>query len=472
MHNIDENEVLRDALAGLNEEVPPMPEGLHAAWMQKVEDDMHQTHTEKTRTMKTVTRWLSIAAAVVFVFGGTLLTKDYLSLEMSANQAASADTKTVMLQGARSYADDYSYTAGAVVEEGYEVEAAMNTGVMLTSARGSGATTAATDIATTEKKIIRTAGMTIKTQRYDEALASLESTCLGQGGWIESTNENTNSYSGLRTAYLTLRVPQETLDSFLEGTEGLGRVTSRNESAQDVTASYQDTQTRLNTQLALMERLQALITESADLSDLLALESQIADTQYQIDTLQTSLNRTDRQVSYSTVRITLQEEKAPELTDTSVSFGDRLLSAIKTGFNALESFLELYDPDCVVIQKVERNISDYLNEPPILTGPKAELPDNLTFAATETTVQVEPCMYNANYVQFTGTVDPERLTPDTQVLVAVGDTVYRAYHTGEDQYLLYLKTADIAAPSAEVQVYLLSQDKCIQALSEALEIPQ
>ena len=339
MHNIDENEVLRDALAGLNEEVPPMPEGLHAAWMQKVEDDMHQTHTEKTRTMKTVTRWLSIAAAVVFVFGGTLLTKDYLSLEMSANQAASADTKTVMLQGARSYADDYSYTAGAVVEEGYEVEAAMNTGVMLTSARGSGATTAATDIATTEKKIIRTAGMTIKTQRYDEALASLESACLGQGGWIESTNENTNSYSGLRTAYLTLRVPQETLDSFLEGTEGLGRVTSRNESAQDVTASYQDTQTRLNTQLALMERLQALITESADLSDLLALESQIADTQYQIDTLQTSLNRTDRQVSYSTVSITLQEEKAPELTDTSVSFGDRLVSAVQLGLESLVGFL-------------------------------------------------------------------------------------------------------------------------------------
>ena len=74
MHNIDENEVLRDALSGLNEEVPPMPEGLHAAWMQKVEDDMNETRTEKTRTMKTVTRWLSVAAAMVFVIGGTLLT--------------------------------------------------------------------------------------------------------------------------------------------------------------------------------------------------------------------------------------------------------------------------------------------------------------------------------------------------------------------------------------------------------------
>ena len=328
MHNIDENEVLRDALAGLNEEVPPMPEGLHAAWMQKVEDDMHQTHTEKTRTMKTVTRWLSIAAAVVFVFGGTLLTKDSLSADKLAYQASYVEN------GSMRAAKNYDTYTSAVYDEAAEAESAAETGVMLTMTRGSGTTTA-----TTEKKIIRTAGMTIKTQTYDEALASLENACLGQGGWIESTNENTNSYSGLRTAYLTLRVPQETLDSFLEGTEGLGRVTSRNESAQDVTASYPDTQTRLNTQLALMERLQALITESADLSDLLALESQIADTQYQIDTLQTSLNRTDRQVSYSTVSITLQEEKAPELTDTSVSFGDRLVSAVQLGLESLVGFL-------------------------------------------------------------------------------------------------------------------------------------
>ena len=328
MHNIDENEVLRDALAGLNEEVPPMPEGLHAAWMQKVEDDMHQTHTEKTRTMKTVTRWLSIAAAVVFVFGGTLLTKDSLSADMLGNQTATKESLAMSPAAA--------YGAYKETDDAYTADNA----VMLGMPRNTNTTAATNDAAvTTEKKIIRTAGMTIKTQRYDEALASLESTCLGQGGWIESTNENTNSYSGLRTAYLTLRVPQEALDSFLEGTEGLGRVTSRNESAQDVTASYQDTQTRLNTQLALMERLQALITESADLSDLLALESQIADTQYQIDTLQTSLNRTDRQVSYSTVSITLQEEKAPELTDTSVSFGERLVSAVQLGLESLVGFL-------------------------------------------------------------------------------------------------------------------------------------
>ena len=322
MPNIDENEVLRDALSSLNEEVPPMPEGLHAAWMQKVEDDMNK-QTPRFHIPQTVTRWLSVAAAVVFVIGGTLLTRDDLNMS-----AGTANQKTAVYGLARTTAD-YAVEESAA----YEYDTADN-GVMLTMAKGADAP------ALTEKKIIRTASMTIATQAFEDSLSALRSACEGHGGWIESSSESTNSYSGLRTAYLTLRVPQSAMDAYLAGTADLGRITARSESAQDVTESYQDTATRLETQRALMARLQALITESADLTDLLALESQIADTQYEIDRLQSSLNSTDRQVTYSTVNITLKEEKTVELTDTTVSFGERILSAIELGFEALVEFLQ------------------------------------------------------------------------------------------------------------------------------------
>ena len=336
MHNIDENEVLRDALSGLNEDVPPMPEGLHAAWMQKVEDDK----MEKNRTWKSVTRFLSVAAALVFVVGGTLLTRDELSSDaLNTKSAPQENGSSIALLGSRAYANDSSVYDYAV-EEAAEAEFTMDAGApMMMMAKG--VTTTSTSVpAQTDKKIIRTASLTIATQTFEDSLNALKSACEGQGGWIESSSENVNTYTGLRTAYLTMRVPQDSLDAYLDGTEGLGRITSKSESAQDVTASYQDTRTRLDTQLALMERLQALITESGDLSDLLALESQIADTQYQIDSLQSSLNRTDRQVSYSTVDVTLREEKVAELTDTRVSFGERIASAVTVGFEAFVEFLQ------------------------------------------------------------------------------------------------------------------------------------
>ena len=336
MPEIDKNEVLRDALSGLNEDVPPMPEGLHAAWMQKVEEDQ----MEKKTTRKSLTRFLSIAAAMVFVVGGTLLTRDNLDSMLLRQRVEGAyearnvenGSMKLMAQSASAY-DDYA------VEEAAEAEFTMDTGApMMMMAKG--VTTTSTAVpAQADKKIIRTASLTIATQTFEDSLNALKSACEDQGGWIESSSENVNSYSGLRTAYLTLRIPQDSLDTYLDGADGLGRITSRSESAQDVTASYQDTQTRLDTQLALMERLQALITESGDLSDLLALESQIADTQYQIDSLQSSLNRTDRQVTYSTVDVTLKEEKVAELTDNTVSFGERILSAIQVGWEAFTGFL-------------------------------------------------------------------------------------------------------------------------------------
>lgn len=326
MPDIDKNVVLRDVLSSLNEEVPPMPENLHGAWMQKVEEDMKNPQAPKFHMPKTVTRWLSTAAALVFIIGGTLLTRD----DLAPASGASMNQKSAVYSTRTASYDDYA------VEESAEYEYGAANGVMLTMARG--ADTAAAPVVA-EKKIIRTASMTIATQTFEDSLNALKSACEGQNGWIESSSENVNNATGLRTAYLTLRIPQSALDAYIAGTEGLGRITSRSESAQDVTESYQDTAARLETQKALMARLQALITESADLSDLLELESQIADTQYQIDRLQASLNSTDRQVSYSTVNITLKEEKTVELTDTTVSLGDRIKSAIVTGVNALESFL-------------------------------------------------------------------------------------------------------------------------------------
>ena len=348
MHNFDENEVLRDVLSGLTEEVPPMPEELHAAWMQKVEDDQ----VEKTLNRKAFTRFLSIAAALVFVVGGTLLTRD--SMEDSARlnkeyQALVEENDSLAIRAMtaneyKAYLGSYDSLYGAATTS---APAAGTTMMLSRSAMPEAAAEegiafdSESDVpAAEEKKIIRTARLTIYTQTFDTSLENLRALCEADGGWIESSSESTNSRTSLRTANLTLRLPQEALDGYLAGADQLGRITSRSETATDVTASYQDTQTRLATQVALMDRLQALITESGDLSDLLALEAQIADTQYQIDALTTSLNRTDRQAAYSTVTVSLYEETAPAITDTTVSLGERISAALHMGWEAFTDFCQ------------------------------------------------------------------------------------------------------------------------------------
>lgn len=316
--NIYEDEKLDQALRDLGEDVPPMPQDFHAKWMKQVEEDA----MEKTRKHIPWPRILSTAAALVFVVGGTLLTKDSLS------PAASNTAKYAM------EAQESGYTYGSVT--GYSMRSAAN-GVAETAYYDD--TVAATEdtAGTQEQKIIRTASLSISTQTFEESLAALKQLCLDKGGWIAYAYEADGSTR--RTATLTLRLPAQELDSFLAGAGDMGRITSRSESADDVTESYYDTKTRLETQQALMARLQTLMTDAADLSDLLALESQIADTQYQIDRLQASLNSTDSQVNYATVDVSLREDiPADSLTDPERTLSQRILDGMTTGLNACASF--------------------------------------------------------------------------------------------------------------------------------------
>lgn len=164
------------------------------------------------------------------------------------------------------------------------------------------------------------------------------------------------------------------------------------------------------------------------------------------------------------------------------SFGNTLIPFLSNEFrtayyskgepNALARYMETYSPDCVVIEKVERNIANYLNAPPILTPPEEQLPEKLTIAATESTASVETCVNDMNYYVFSGILDESRMQTESKVLVRVDDRIYPAYQTGENGYILYLKKAEFADTNAQVTVYIVNEDQCVQALSAQLNLPQ
>lgn len=139
--------------------------------------------------------------------------------------------------------------------------------------------------------------------------------------------------------------------------------------------------------------------------------------------------------------------------------------------NLLEQYVDAYAPDCVVIEKVERNIANYLDSPPVITPPQAHLPASFTISKTDTTVQLEESMNAMSYYQLSGVLDNTRLERNSQILVRVDGVVYRAYQTGEDGYMLYLKKADFTAETMQVQVYIVNDSSCIQALSAEIGLP-
>ncbi|MBR5342274.1 MAG: hypothetical protein IK149_00090 [Oscillospiraceae bacterium] len=120
---------------------------------------------------------------------------------------------------------------------------------------------------------------------------------------------------------------------------------------------------------------------------------------------------------------------------------------------SLEAYMDELRPQYVVAEKVERNIAEYLSLPPVLSAPEITLAGTEERIDAEAGIHVAPCDYDAAYLTLSGTVDASLLGAKTEILVRVGGTVYEAYQTGENGFLLYLKKDALRLP-AQIEVLL------------------
>lgn len=286
---------------------------------------MHAVSKAPKRQRKSVARLLSLAAAVVFLVGGTLLTRDQLQLTQPSTM------KSQVTEDGTAMEEETGNTTIPMAAQ------YMSNGTSRSGSTGSYGLDAAST--TQDTKIIRTVSLSLGSGTFDQDLETLQTLCTDAGGWVSYSSVSGDAAQSSRRASLTLRIPQEQLETFLQGAGSLGRVISQTETAQDVTATYQDTAARLATQQAKMERLQALMSETASLSELLELENAIADTQYTLDSLQSQLNDTDNQVSYATVDVSLREEtSADTISSREVGLGERLMAGLQTGWETFWNF--------------------------------------------------------------------------------------------------------------------------------------
>ena len=349
-------ENLHQSLSGLDEDMPPLPEEASRAWRERLRELPEAEETPNRKRRSIPWRTLSTLAAALLIVLGTVLARPYLPerrmlLTENTPFPAPASTAAPRLYAAGG-GDSNSMTAAYESDAEYEVyDGAMIYEDALEDAVTPAMGLMAADTYAAEKgtlngeaeegsRIICTGTLSLSTQDFDTSMDLLKSLIQDLGGTLVSSSVYQNS-TGLRHGNMSCRIPAQQFDAFFSASAQAGRITYQDQQAEDVTESYRDLSTRLETQKALMERLQKLITQAADLSDLLELEDKIAETQYQIDICQETLNRVDRRVRESAITLSLQEETAGErVTSRNLGLEDRLSSAAGSGWSRFTDFLE------------------------------------------------------------------------------------------------------------------------------------
>ena len=159
------------------------------------------------------------------------------------------------------------------------------------------------------RKLIRTVRIEAESENMDELLTSLEQKLTALGGYVENRemyNNSGNEYRW-RSAQLTLRIPSDQADTFLTQVEDDANVTSLNESMEDVTLDYIDTESRILALETEQARLLELMEQAETLSDLLEIEARLTDVRYELESYASQLRLYDNLIDYTTIHLTLRQ---------------------------------------------------------------------------------------------------------------------------------------------------------------------
>jgi hypothetical protein len=244
-----------------------------------------------------------VAAGMAVVLAGCGKSSDYAMSTASSgstNGTAAYDTASYESSMSESY---YDY------DNGY-VTSASESGVSPAES------TSQTQVADTSRKLIKTVSMSVETKEFDTMLSSVQSKVTELGGYVESMDVyNGSSYSYYRItrdASLTVRIPQNRLDDFLNTVSDIGNVINRSDSVEDITLTYVDTQSRRDALETEQERLLVLLDKAESVEDIITIESRLSEVRYELESIESKLRTYDNQVDYSTVYLSIDEVK--ELT--------------------------------------------------------------------------------------------------------------------------------------------------------------
>ena len=256
----------------------------------------------------------------------------------SAAAALAIGMGLVVLSGCSS-ADDSSEAGAAVdsattVDEQVEREAASVAGGPVADQPAKAADGSATVTAvTSDRKLARRADISITVADVDVAAAKVRAIAAAAKGMVVaeaiSSEPDDPSLGGFSS--ITISVPTAELDATLDRLAELGKVHSRNATTDDVTAQYVDTESRVKTMQASVDRVRALMSQATKLGEIVALEAELSRRQADLEATQSQLAALKDSVAQSPVEVRLStDEKVLEEADDDTGF----LAGLEAGWAA------------------------------------------------------------------------------------------------------------------------------------------
>jgi hypothetical protein len=164
-------------------------------------------------------------------------------------------------------------------------------------------------IGTVQRELVRTAQVSVEVPDPAASARRVRSAAAGVSGFV---TEEQSSETG---SMLVLRVPADSLDRLIDDIAAVGRVVGRSTQVLDATEEVVDLDARVASQQAGVARVRALLAEAVSIGDVVAIESELARREADLDSLTSRLEALRDRVALSTLTVDLRSPAAPPVVD-------------------------------------------------------------------------------------------------------------------------------------------------------------
>ena len=183
-----------------------------------------------------------------------------------------------------------------------------------------------------ERKLIRTGTLNLEVTSLEEGADAVEAWVSKYNGYVSNSNEYSNS------SYFIVRIPAEKFDEAMNSFAGIGKVQTRSVQAEDVTDSYYDLKTRLETKKVLREKYNQYLKKAENVKDLMEIERNLNDVISEIESMEGRLKLLTNRINYSTISIFLATEKPAY----SPSYSIHKIDFKQIGYNIVNFIINLF----------------------------------------------------------------------------------------------------------------------------------
>lgn len=158
---------------------------------------------------------------------------------------------------------------------------------------------------------VASVALTVPRDEFEETIDRARVLVAGMGGFVTGSTARQGDGDRLVRGTLVLRVPATAYSRAMSQLAKLGRVESREEAGEDVSAQFVDLEARAGHLEAVETQLLEFLDRTKTVPQALAVQSRLNDVQLQLEQVRGQLRYLDDQTSYATISLAVSERGAP-----------------------------------------------------------------------------------------------------------------------------------------------------------------